>query len=71
MLRKVATAGVSLALGTGAALGVAACGEDRGEVEIEGGTGTGKTGTGKTGTATSGGGHTSPRTDTSKTETSP
>ena len=76
MLRKVATAGVSLALGTGAALGVAACGEDRGEVQIEGGTGTGKTGTGKTGTgktgtATSGGGHTSPRTDTSKTETSP
>ena len=66
MLRKVATAGVSLALGTGAALGVAACGEDRGEVQIEGGTGTGKTGT-----ATSGGGHTSPRTDTSKTETSP
>ena len=66
MLRKLAAAGVSLALGTGAALGVAACGEDRGEVQIEGGTGTGKTGT-----ATSGAGRTSPNSATSKTETSP
>ena len=51
MLRKLATAGLSLALGAGAALGVAACGEDRGEVQIEGGTGTSKTGTSKTETS--------------------
>jgi hypothetical protein len=36
-------------LGAGAAAGAAACGEDRGEVEIEGGTtGGGTTGGGKT-----------------------
>jgi hypothetical protein len=33
------------ALGTGAAFAAAACGEDRGEVRFEEGTGTGRTGT--------------------------
>lgn len=32
-------------LGAGAALGAGACGEDRGGVEVEGGTGTGTVGT--------------------------
>lgn len=41
-------------LGAGGAVGVAACGEDRGSVEIEGGTGTGGTGTGATGTGGTG-----------------
>lgn len=50
MLRKLTATLAALALGAGAAFGVAACGEDRGSVEVEGGTGTGKTGaTGKTG----------------------
>ena len=49
-------------LGAGAATGVAACGEDRGSVEVEGGTGTGKgsTSTSGSGTSTSGGGSTAP-----------
>jgi hypothetical protein len=44
---------VSAAFGAAAAVGVAACGEDReGDVRIEGGTtGTAKTGTAPTGTA--------------------
>ncbi len=33
-------------LGVGAAFGAAACGEDRGDVEVKGGTGTSKSGTG-------------------------
>jgi hypothetical protein len=47
---------VSAVLGFAAALGVAACGEDReGEVRIEGGTtGTSTTGTSTTGTSTTG-----------------
>ena len=52
MLRRLLIATVAAALGAGAALGAAACGEDRGSVEIEGGTGTG--GTGTTPTATTG-----------------
>jgi hypothetical protein len=56
MLRKTATVAIAAALGGGAAIGVAACGEDRpGDVTFEGGTGsetTGTTGTGTTGTET-------------------
>jgi hypothetical protein len=41
MLKKIATVMVAAALGGGAAIGIAACGEDReGEVQFEGGTGT-------------------------------
>jgi hypothetical protein len=59
MFRKVRILVISAALGAAAAVGVAACGEDReGDVRIEGGT----TGTAKTGTA---------KTETAKTETSP
>ncbi len=56
MHRKTAIFLMAGALGLGAALGAAACGEDRGgELKIEdGGTGTGKTGTGKTGTTGTG-----------------
>ena len=64
MLRRLTATLAALALGAGAAFGVAACGEDRGSVEVEGG-GTGKTGatggatvpdrTGATGPTTSGG----------------
>ncbi len=47
MMRKTATVVIAATLGTGAAIGVAACGEDRsGEVQFEGGTGTEATGTG-------------------------
>jgi iron uptake system component EfeO len=48
--RGIATVAVSALLGAGAAFGVAACGEDRGGVEVEGGTGT--TGGGTSTTAT-------------------
>lgn len=55
MLRKTATVALAAALGTGAAVGIAACGEDReGEVQFEGGTGTEKTGTGSTSPETTG-----------------
>ena len=53
MLRKTTTVVMAAALGTGAAIGVSACGEDRsGDVQFEDGTGTETTGTGteKTGT---------------------
>jgi hypothetical protein len=50
MLKKLTVALLCGALGTGASVTVAACGEDRGSVEIEGGT----TGTGKTTGATTG-----------------
>jgi hypothetical protein len=67
MLRKAGIVAVSAALGMGAALGVAACGEDReGEVQIEGGT-TGTTKTGATGTTKT---ETAP-TETARTETTP
>jgi hypothetical protein len=71
MLRKTATLAIAAALGTGSAIGIAACGEDReGEVTIEdgGGTDTSRTGT-ETGAATSTTG-TAP-TETTPTETSP
>lgn len=46
MLRKTATVAIAATLGTGAAIGVAACGENRkGEVKFEGGAGTDATGT--------------------------
>jgi hypothetical protein len=71
MLRKTATVALAAALGTGAAIGVAACGEGRdGDVKFENGTGTetgGTTGTetgGTTGTETT-------ETATTGTETSP
>ena len=65
MFRKAGILAVAAALGAGASLGVAACGEDReGEVQIEGGT----TGTTKTGGASTTG--TSPS-ETAETETSP
>jgi hypothetical protein len=58
MLKKTATLAIAAVLGGGAAIGVTACGEDReGDVQFEGGTGTGKsgtTGTETTGTETSG-----------------
>ena len=51
MLRKTATVAIAAALGGGAAIGIAACGEDReGDVQFEGGTGTETTGTETTGT---------------------
>ena len=48
MLRKLTALAAAAALGGGAALGVAACGEKRGSVQFQdetGGTGTGTTGT--------------------------
>ena len=73
MLRKTATVVIAAALGTGAAIGVAACGEDReGDVQFEGGTGTETTGTGTETT-----GHRSTETETATeaettgTETTP
>jgi hypothetical protein len=57
MMRKTATVVIAATLGTGSAIGVAACGEDRsGDVQFEDGTGTETTGTGTetTGTETTG-----------------
>ena len=78
MLRKTATLAIAAALGTGTALGVAACGEDReGDVQFQDGTGTetaatgtetGATGT-ETGAATATTGTTAP--ETTPTETTP
>jgi hypothetical protein len=64
MLKKAGILMVAAALGTGAAMGVAACGEDReGEVEFQTeGTGTAGTGTETVGTETAG-------TETAGTET--
>ena len=71
MMRKTATVVIAAALGTGAAIGVAACGEERsGDVQFEDGTGTETTGTGTeatTGTETTG--ETEP--ETTGTETTP
>lgn len=68
MLRKTATVAIAATLGTGAAIGVAACGENRkGEVKFEGGAGTEATGTGTDATGTSG----STEAKTTGTETSP
>jgi hypothetical protein len=53
MVRKIGLLLATAALGVGAAVGVAACGEDReGDVQFEDGTGT--AGTGTAGTATEG-----------------
>jgi hypothetical protein len=74
MLRKTATIAIAAALGTGAAIGIAACGEDRGgDVQFETGTGTETTGTtGTTGTETSGTETTGTTgTETTGTETTP
>lgn len=66
MLRKTATIAIAAALGTGAAIGVAACGEDReGNVTFEDETGTE---TAATGTETGG---TTGSTGTVDTETTP
>lgn len=60
----------ALALGGGASVTVAACGEDRGEVQVEtSGTGTSGTETSGAGTETSETG--TETTETGKTETSP
>jgi hypothetical protein len=68
MLRKTATVAIAAALGTGAAIGVAACGEDReGDVQFEDGTGTETTGTGTETTGTTG----TETTGTTGTETTP
>ena len=73
MMRKTATVVIAATLGTGAAIGVAACGEDRsGDVQFEEGTGTETTGTGTettgtTGTETTG----ATSTETTGTETTP
>jgi hypothetical protein len=80
MLKKAGILMVAAVLGTGAAVGVAACGEDReGEVEFQTeGTGTAGTGTETVGTETAGTEtagtetETAPETETeSETETSP
>jgi hypothetical protein len=53
MMRKTATVVIAATLGTGAAIGVAACGEERGgEVQFQDGTGTETTGTGAETTGT-------------------
>jgi hypothetical protein len=53
MVRKIGILLATAALGVGAAVGVAACGEDReGDVQFEDGTGTAGTGTAGEGTAT-------------------
>jgi hypothetical protein len=63
--RKAGTLILTAALGAGAAVGVGACGEERGGVEIEDRTGTGGTGTAGTGTVP-----TAP-TETERTTTAP
>jgi hypothetical protein len=72
MMRKTATVVIAATLGTGSAIGVAACGEDRsGDVQFEDGTGTETTGTGTettgTGTETTG----ATEAETTGTETAP
>jgi hypothetical protein len=71
MLRKTATLAIAAALGTGAAIGAAACGEDReGDVTFENGTGTETAGTGtETGGTTGTTGTTGA--ETTPTETTP
>jgi hypothetical protein len=68
MLKKMALILACAALGAGASLAVGACGEDRGSVEVEGGTtGAGTTGTGggtTQGTTGTGGGTTQGTTGT-------
>ncbi len=76
MLRRTATVAIAAALGGGAAIGVAACGEDReGDVNFQNGTGTETTGTatgGATGTETTGTAETEAETaPETETETAP
>jgi sugar/nucleoside kinase (ribokinase family) len=72
MLRKTATLAIAAALGTGSAIGIAACGEDReGEVTIEDGGGTDTSGTGTETGATTGTTATETTPETTPTETSP
>jgi hypothetical protein len=70
MLRKTTTVAIAAVLGSGAAIGVSACGEDReGDVQFEGGTGTETTGTAAKTTGTT---ETATETETeSETETAP
>jgi hypothetical protein len=74
MLKKTATVAVAAALGAGVAMGVAACGEDRGgDVNFEGGTettGTATTGTTGTETTETGGSETTETGGSETTETS-
>ena len=71
MLRKTATLVIAAALGTGAAIGAAACGEDRdGAVTFESGTGTETTGT-RTETGGTTGTSATAETETTPTETTP
>jgi hypothetical protein len=71
MLRRTATLAIAAALGSGTAIGVAACGEDReGDVQFQDGTGTETAATGaETGAATATTGTTG--TETTPTETTP
>ena len=69
MLRKTATVAIAAVLGGGAAIGIAACGEDReGDVQFEGGTGTETTGTATGGAAETTATETTPE---AETETAP
>jgi hypothetical protein len=75
VIRRVGILVIAAALGAGASLGVAACGEDReGDVQFEDGTGTAGTGTAGTGTAGTVGteaaptAETEPETETAETE---
>ena len=71
MLRKTATIAIAAALGTGAAIGVAACGEDReGDVTFEDGAGTETAATG-TETVRTTGTSAPTETETTPTETTP
>jgi hypothetical protein len=71
MLRKTTTVVLAATLGTGAAIGVAACGEDRsGDVQFEDGTGTTRMPEGFTETAgTTEGEATAPSTTPAETPT--
>jgi hypothetical protein len=72
MMRKTATLAIAATLGTGAAIGVAACGEDRsGEVQFEDGTGTETTGTGTETTGTGAETTGTTEAETTGTETTP
>jgi hypothetical protein len=67
VIRRVVILIAAAALGAGAAIGVSACGEDRGEVRFEDGTGT--AGTGTAGTETAGTETVETGTETSETGT--
>ena len=72
MMRKTATVVLAATLGTGAAIGVAACGEERpGDVQFENGTGTETTGTGTERTGTGAETTGTNEAETTGTETTP